>query len=177
MKQGKFRSSPRSVRAARGKKRRLPLAFDGGFNFTIALCRASGALSEDQASREEVARSEPKQEVTGNTETLVEPWNKGTVCLRLPEGHKKIISVSAERRAETQRWLASTQNHTEPHRFPEVLKYGGRPEWESGSQIKLSYKLDLILHLCAFFLPASLKPGIHQICQWKEINCRVIYRA
>lgn len=112
MKQGKFRSSPRSVRAARGKKRRLPLAFDGGFNFTIALCRASGALSEDKVSWEEVARSEPKQEVTGNTETLVEPWNKGTVCLRLPEGHKKIISVSAERWAETQRWLASTQNHT-----------------------------------------------------------------
>lgn len=44
-----------------------------GFNFTIVICGAGNFPSKDKGSEEEVARSSrPKQEVTGNTDTLVQ---------------------------------------------------------------------------------------------------------
>lgn len=55
----------------------LPAVLIPGFNFTISICSTGCSLCKDKGSGEEVARSsKPKQEVTGNTETLVQ-----TVCL------------------------------------------------------------------------------------------------
>lgn len=55
----------------------LPAVWIPAFNFTISICSTGRALCKDKGSGEEVARSsKPKQEVTGNTETLVQ-----TVCL------------------------------------------------------------------------------------------------